>query len=284
MQQRRFRLALAAAATLVAGGLSAGIVPAQPVQALSSGSGINESKGFDSCVLPSVAAMQQWWYYTPYWWYSVYIGGANYACRPAAVSASWLNQVHAQGWNFLFTWVGLQPPCTSYPYRFSSNTTTAYNQGYNEAYNAWDTLTNHLGVTNSALNSPVVFDVDAAPSSCQSATNAFIRGWDDYLDLYPNQKSGVYGSVCGSSLASYAGISNPPNFIWGAYYNGNPSTSNLYTGSCGVPSGDWTNHQRFKQYKNTHYETWGGVKLSIDTDCANGPTGPDGGPTDSACV
>lgn len=223
--------------------------------------------------------MQNFWTGSPYWWYNVYIGGENYSCRPATVTASWLNTVNAQGWRFIFNWAGLLPPCTppGKYFTFSSDPATAYNQGKSAAASAYQALIN-LGITNQAQGTAIVYDLDSAPPQCQTATNSFIQGWLDTLNTSPAQVPGVYGSVCGSNLAALANLSTPPTFIWGALYDGNPSTKGLYdnTHNCGVPSSEWTNHQRFKQYQGTHNETWNGTTLSIDSDCADGPTSPNG--------
>jgi hypothetical protein len=259
----------------------------QQVPLLASGSATNQHMGFDTCALPSPSDMQHFWTGTPYWWYNVYIGGENYTCGPATVTASWLNTVHTQNqaWNFLFNWAGLRPPCsTENVYKFSPDPTTAYNQGAQAASSAYQALIN-LGITNQALGTAIVFDLDDAPPQCQNATNAFIQGWLDILNYSPAQVPGVYGSVCGSNLVALAGLARPPTFIWGAWYNGNPSTKDLYAGGCGVPSNDWVNHQRFKQYNGTHNETYNGTTLSIDNDCADGPTSPNGtNNADTQCI
>jgi len=260
-----------------------GLASASPAYALPGGSGISESKGFDSCQDPTASQMQAFWNGTPYWWLGTYIGGVLMLCSQPNLSASWLNTVNGQGWGFEFIWVGPQPPCTGYRVRFSNDPTTAYNQGKQEAANAWNMLTGTLGVTNGALDTALVYDLESAPSSCQTATNKFISGWDYQLHLTPAQKAGVYGSVCGANLNALTGAGPVPDFVWGAWYNGNPSTSNLDGGGCGVANGNWVNHQRLKQYTNTHNETWNGVTLSVDNDCANGPVDPTSQPIDSAC-
>ena len=43
------------------------------------------------------------------------------------------------------------------------------------------------------------------------------------------------------------------------------------------PSTEWANHQRIKQWQAPHNETWGGVTINIDSNCANGPLAPTGG-------
>jgi len=282
-RNRRRRTRLLMVAALVALVVTTLHAPA-PAKALSNGSGTIETKGFDTCQDPTEGQMQAFWNGTPYWWLGTYIGGSEMGCSQPNLNATWLNDVRNQGWNFEFIWVGPQSPCTSYRYTFSSNPSTAYTQGQNEASSAWTTLTN-LGITNGALHTAIVYDLESSPSGCQSATNSFIQGWINELHISPAQVAGVYGSVCGSSLQSYASLNPPPDFIWGAYYDGNSSTSDLWAGSCGVPSGDWVYHQRLKQYNNTHYETWNGVTLSVDDDCANGPVDPSGnGAVDNSCL
>ena len=78
---------------------------------------------------------------------------------------------------------------------------------------------------------------------------------------------------------SYAAV-HPPDFIWGADYDGSPHTSVM---SC-VSSSSWTNHQRLKQYRGGHDETWGGVTMNIDSDCTNGPVAPNGENLGTACT
>ena len=290
MSTRILRLALLALlVSLSLATFPTGTVAAKPhAPALASGNGTMQEMGFDTCALPSTSDMQNFWNGTPLWWYNVYIGGENYGCRPATVTASWLNTVKNEGWNFLFNWVGLQAPCsTQNVSTFSTNTTTAYQQGASDAASAYSALLN-LGLTNNAQGTSVVFDLDSAPDqnnpTCLAATNAFIQGWVDTLHVQPAQVAGVYGAVCGSNLVALASLKTPPDFIWGADWNGNPSTSDLYAGGCGVPSGDWVNHQRFKQYQGDHWQTYGNSKLMIDSDCANGPTSPNGAGTNNSCL
>lgn len=269
--------------TAVVAPLVLGVVVSAPAYALPGGSGTSESKGFDSCQDPTAGQMQAFWNGTPYWWLGTYIGGISMGCSQPNLSSGWLNTVNGQGWGFEFIWVGPQAPGTGFAHQFSTNPSTAYQQGKNEAASAWVTLTSTLGVTNGATNTALVYDLDAVNTAYQSAVNSFIAGWIYQLHLAPAQLAGVYGSVCGSNLNALAGLSPPPDFIWGAWYNGNPSTSNLNGGGCGVANGNWVYHQRLKQYTNTHNETWNGVTLSIDNDCANGPVDPYSQPTDPAC-
>jgi hypothetical protein len=255
---------------------------AAPAYALSGGSGAGISMhGFDTCQDPSVAAARAWWTNTPWSWIGLYIGGSEMACSQPNLSASYLNTLHSIGWRFNFIWVGPQAPCSGFGVTFSSNTTTAYSQGKAEARAARSKLIS-LGITNSAQGTPITFDLEAFnASACNAlaAAKSFVRGWVDQLHVAPAQSAGVYGSTCASQLQSYAAV-HPPDYIWGANYDGNQRTSVM---SC-VSSSSWTNHQRLKQYIGGHDETWGGVRMNIDTDCSNGPVAPTGGNFGTACL
>jgi hypothetical protein len=260
-----------------------GLLPTTSARA--AGQYISQEKGFDACTLPSTSAMQTWWTYSPYYDYYVYIGGSEKAnCGGATLSSSWINTVTAQGWDLVFTWVGPQMPygtCSSRSWanNISLSTTTAYNQGYNEASAAYAQLAN-LGVN--TTNAPVVYDLEGynGGSGCRAAAQSFMKGWADYLELAPAQKSGTYGSGCSSYLDDFASDGNPPDFVWGADWGTGISTSGI---SC-VPSGHWVNNQRHKQYQGGHNETYGGVTLNIDADCANGPVYGNAGYADGTCV
>lgn len=163
-------------------------------------------------------------------------------------------------------WVGPQAPCTGYSHRFSSNATTAYAQGRSEASAAYTALLN-LGI---GSDSPVVYDLegyDTLNSGCVAAAKAFIRGWVEYLHAAPAQSAGVYGSSCSSGLDGFWSNSPRPDWIWGANWNLVESTSNL---AC-IGATHWSNRQRHKQYRGAHNETWNGISIQVDSDCANGP-------------
>lgn len=115
--------------------------------------------------------------------------------------------------------------------------------------------------------------------NAQAAANSYIQGWVDQLHVPSPQVAGVYGSTCASGLDNYASLNPFPDFIWGASYDNNQSTSVM---PC-VNSGHWWAQQRLKQYVGPHDETWGGVTLNIDTDCSNGPGAPTGTNQAPAC-
>jgi len=172
-------------------------------------------------------------------------------------------------------WAGSQDPCYTHGGTlFSSNTSTAYLQGGDEARSAVIQL-NALGMSPSiAGNDEIAYDMEAfsGTPTCSLATGeaaaeAFIKGWDNYLEASPNVVAGVYGSCSGSNLSTFTG-SPPPNFIWGACTAGGSNTAVMTN----VPAGDWVNNQRLKQYVLNTSGNFGGVALSpIDIDNADGP-------------
>ncbi len=274
------------AAILLLSQLGVGLTRAVPAKAsFPQGSGIAQNQGFDTCTDPTQSQMGTWWTYSPYYWVGAYIGGLEMLCTQPNLSASWLTNVYNQGWKFQFFWVGLQAPCTTYKYTFSSNTTTAFNQGKSEAINAVNKLFS-LGVVNPAQGTAVTFDLDEAPSQCQSATSSFISGFDYQLSLSPAQKSGVYGSVCASNLQALASIRYVPGYIFGGDPDGNMTTKDLWfdPGHCGVTSGVWINSQRIKQWLIDNPDSYGGVPLTVDRDCANTWVNPSGSGTDQNCI
>jgi hypothetical protein len=244
-----------------------------PAHAYPGGGGAFNGKGFDTCSAPSTSQMSAWWSGTPWSFVGVYIGGAVRACSQPNLTATWMNSTYTQGWRHEFIWVGPQAPCTTFSSRISYDTATAYQQGQSEASAAYTALIN-LGITNNASGTPVVYDMEGYTndSACRAAVQSFMQGWVDQLAVAPAQVSGVYGSACNSYLSDLAVIARPPAYIWAANWDSNPSTSVL---SC-VSGSYWGNHQRLKQYQGDHNETWGGVTINIDTNCANGPGAPTG--------
>lgn len=123
---------------------------------------------------------------------------------------------------------------------------------------------------------PIIYDLEgynggtSSLTTCRNAAKAFIDGWDSFLAAGSAQRSGVYGSQCGTFMNDFHAIANPPDFIWFAYWNSNASVYNT-SAACAIPAASWANSQRHKQYKGGHNETWGGVLINMDSDCSDGP-------------
>lgn len=134
-----------------------------------------KGEGFDACATPTTTQMTAFWTATPFFVNAVYIGGSVVACTPT-ITASWVSTVINQGWTLLPIWVGPQSPCTTFGgAKISTNTTTAYNQGYSEASAAYSKMVS-LGMVG---HSVVVYDMEGAnnTAACTAAIDAFMSGW-----------------------------------------------------------------------------------------------------------
>ena len=87
---------------------------------------------------------------------------------------------------------------------------------------------------------------------------AGVPGWDvRQLVLWSRHISEAYDST------AYA----RPDVLWIARWNNNPSLTDW----AGIPDTQWANHQRGKQYIGDHDETYGGVKINIDSNRFDAP-------------
>jgi len=235
-------------------------------------------QGFDKCEIPTLSQLQTWWDSSPYKTVNLYIGGSSRACENNTLTSSYLSQLYQQGWKFIPTWVGPQAPCTGYSTRMSSDVTTAYNQGVNEANLAIERLA-ALGLTYpDKTGSVVYYDIEyyGTNTACRQAVNAFMNGWVSQIHARGNI-AGVYGStLCNTGLSDFLNIANVPDVIWPArwyhnpdegYYDPGATVWNL--GSC-VSNTVWANHQRIRQYEGDHDETWGDLTMGIDSNVLDG--------------
>lgn len=234
--------------------------------------------GFDTCEIPSLSQMQTWWDASPYKTVNLYIGGSSRACDNLVLSPSFLAQLTQQGWQFIPTWVGPQAPCTGFASRMSSDPSTAYTQGVNQANRAADRLT-ALGLTfPDGTGSVVYYDIEhyGTDAACRNAVKSFMNGWVSQIRAR-GSLAGVYGStLCNTGLSDFRSIANVPDVIWPARWYHNPGsgsydpTATVWDlGSC-VPNTVWSNHQRIRQYEGGHQETWGDLTLEIDNDVLDG--------------
>lgn len=241
-----------------------------------------EGQGFDACEIPTLPQMQTWRNSSPYSAVNLYIGGSMRACGNSALSASYVSSLYAQGWRFIPTWVGKQAPCwsTNPDFVFSSTESVAYNQGAAEA-DAAIAVAKSLGLTNPDGSGTIIYyDLEhfsESDTACRNAAKAFINGWTHQMKALGNL-AGVYASPL--NARDWWGIENQPDAVWLAQwdlkYEYNPDAS-VY-GSPYIPDTYWDNHRRLRQYAGGHDETWGMVKLNIDSDVLDGPlTVPDGG-------
>jgi hypothetical protein len=227
-------------------------------------------QGFDTCSTPSAGQMSAW-SASPYRAVGVYIGGANMACSQPNLTSTWVSQQSSAGWHLIPIYVGLQAPTNSCGCASLSPSSAAAQGGAAAA----DAVTQAQAIGLGAGN-PIVFDMEGYTRSAtnSNAVLAFLQGWTQGLHG-AGYLSGVYSSESSgiADLVSQTGTGYlEPDEIWIAAWNNQASTSDPY-----VPASDWANHQRLHQYRGGHNETYGQVKLNIDSDYLDAPTAAAGG-------
>ena len=129
---------------------------------------------FDKCEIPTLNQLQSWYTSSPYKAVNLYIGGISRRCANSALSATYLQAMHSQGWKFIPTWVGPQAPCTTLNYKFPYDVNLAYQAGVDNANLARAKLI-QLGLSNpDGTGSIVYLDLEhfAYSSSCSAAARA----------------------------------------------------------------------------------------------------------------
>jgi len=223
-----------------------------------------KGKGFDTCATPSTSAMAAW-KKSSYRAIGIYIGGVNRACGWGNLSASWVRTVAKAGWRMQPIYVGRQPSCA---YQrgmtdISSTIATATSQGRAAAADAV-TQAKHLGFVPGSVIFNDIEGYDPRKSTCSNSTMAFLDGWTRALHDV-GFSSGVYSSASAAitDMARHYTSSTwaDPDVVWTARWDGVASTSEKL-----LTSQQWASRQRSKQYRGDHRETWGGVRINIDTD------------------
>jgi hypothetical protein len=223
-------------------------------------------KGFDACTAPSETTMNAW-LASPYRAVGVYIGGLNRACDQPNLTATWVQDEIAAGWNLVPLYVGLQASCvldTNAGERIDHAQAAA--QGTAAGNDAADQAT-ALGMRS---GSPVYFDMEAwdtGNSDCNTDVVTFIRAWTSALNAR-GFRSGMYGSAgagMAQVMAPLYGTPQSPGYLDFAEWDGNADTTSAF-----IPASAWPNHQRIKQYDGDVTEAQGGVTINIDRDYSDG--------------
>jgi hypothetical protein len=212
--------------------------------------------------------MGSWWTSSPFWSVGVYIGGANRGCENVNLTRDWVSRVYDQGWNFMPIWVGPQAPCSGFKTKISTNTQTARTQGTNDATAAFNAATN-LGFTKGTI---IYFDIEGyntSDSTCRNAVNAFLGAWVEKMHALGN-RTGIYGSSCGSAASDWASINRVPDDVWLAATVNDPNFTPTVLDIPCVDNGLWVFSQRIRHYRANSTETFGGIQLTIDRDCLQG--------------
>ena len=235
--------------------------------------GTFQGYAFDACTAPATASLQAW-DASPYRGLGIYIGGVNRACSQSRLTPAWVTTTLGLGWSLLPLYVGLQAPCVSQSglAKLSATPATASSQGRAAADDAAADA-NALGLP---AGSPVYLDMEGyklGDAACTRAVQSFVTGWVTEL-----RAAGFLAGVYGSAASTVRDVSQLgpalPDAIWIANWNNVESVF----GDPYVPDSLWANHQRVHQYKGGHDETWGGVKINIDSNVVDGPVVGGGAP------
>lgn len=228
---------------------------------------------FDTCTAPPLSTISAW-RASPYRAIAVYIGGIDRHCSQPALTAAWVAAVAAQRWRLIPVYKGLQAPCSTSAHKI--NPATAASQGAAAADDA-NASGRALGLLS---GSAIYYDIEAYPTGnapCRAAVLAFLSGWTSeahrlgyVAGVYAQLYSGADDLARVYNSAAYA----RPDALWIARYDLSPSL----TGWAGIPASYWTQHQRAKQYRGDHNETFGGVTLAIDNDQFDAPVATVGYP------
>jgi uncharacterized protein YraI len=262
------------AAFIAALGLALPVVPARAdpatVVAYPAGAAATQYSGlaFDTCTAPPLTAIQAW-SASPYHAIGIYIGGVNRTCAQPQLTASWVTSVSRLKWRLLPVYKGLQPPCGGKPTDQKIIPAQAASQGTAAADDAITKAT-ALGLRSGSALYNDIENYTATDAACRTAVLTYLSAWTRELHrlgyvagVYANLSSGAPNLSSTYTSASYA----RPDALWIARYDGSPPLA----GWAGIPNSQWAVHQRAKQYRGGHDETYGGVTLNIDSDNLDAP-------------
>ena len=230
--------------------------------------------GFDQCVAPTQSAMTTWMNSSPYLAVGIYISGNSRHCRTQPnLSATWVDTQLKAGWKLLPIVLGPQASCsTRYP-KYKDDPTISANKANN--YSA-ATTQGTLEARKSAADatrygipkrSTLWYDLEAfniSNTACRESALRFVSAWNAEITKL-GYVSGFYSSAAsGIKMLDDARKTRPTAFtlpaqIWIADWDKKANTSSQFVRADGWPAA------RMKQYIGGHNETWGGVRINIDT-------------------
>jgi hypothetical protein len=222
--------------------------------------------GFDACTAPSLDAMEAW-LASPYRAVGIYLGGSNRACADGNLTSAWVNGVRAMGWSLLPLWVGRQAPCVSQKGLQLIGAGSAGSQGKSAA----DGAAARAAYFGLEPGSPIYYDMESykPAASCTLAVQRFVKAWTNELHV-KGYMAGFYSSA-NSGIRDMVGMledgsGGVPDDIWIARWDG---VEQVY-GEPVVSDDYWSEHQRVHQYRGGHNETYGNVKINIDSNFVDG--------------
>ncbi|HEX3514016.1 MAG TPA: glycoside hydrolase domain-containing protein [Trebonia sp.] len=270
----------AAVSLFLLAGLVAPVLAAGPASASLPGPVVVRGEGFDTSSLPPTSDMGQWWTSTPYTAIGVYLGGDNSGGQ--APNHSWLSNPDVMGtsagWAVWLIWVGQQSACANQGglASFSNNPGTATSQGEQQASAAVS-----AAKADGFANATIYYDLEAydtGNSTCVTAAQSFINGFEYEVHTVLGFHGAVYGSSCGSDLQAYTAHSNVPEAIYPADWGYSDYATTPI--QC-ISNTSWDHDQRIHQWSGDtalrFLSGHSGPGWTIDEDCldasANGSTG-----------
>lgn len=266
------RIALAAVALIVGSLLVVSPSAAEPATTVAYPPGATATRytgdAFDTCTAPTTATIRAW-RASPYRALGIYIGGETRSCKQPELTPGWVDTVSGLGWRLVPIYKGLQPWCGARP--FDAKITPAGATGEGTAAGA-DAVASaqRLGI---GPGSGIYLDIEnytATDTACRTGVLQFASGYTKELHRR-GYLAGVYGNLSSGALhlaQTYTSAAFArPDALWIARYDRSPSL----TGWTGIPASRWAVHQRAKQYRGGHDETYGGVTVNIDNDRFDGP-------------
>lgn len=273
--RRRGRTLLhAALVAVLAGGLTS--LSAVPAQANKVTPGNFTGYAFDQCLTPSQKSMNKWMRQSPFSGVGIYISGDSRWCRDQPnLTPTWVKKQLKNGWRLLPITLGPQAYCLSRFPRYKddevirkskkNNYAKARRQARKES-NTAVAEAKRLGIK---PGSTLWYDLegfDIKNTQCRDSAMAFLHAWTNRTHKH-GYVSGVYSSAgSGIKMLDDARV-NPsnkyalPDAIWVARWDGQPNLQ-----APGYLRADgWMPHNRVKQYRGGHDETWGGVTINIDS-------------------
>ncbi|MDO9457224.1 glycoside hydrolase domain-containing protein [Nocardioides sp.] len=232
--------------------------------------------GFDQCLAPTQSTMNRWLSTSPYLAVGIYISGDSRACRSQPnLTPAWIRTQLQNGWKLLPITLGPQASCQPRFPRYQDDFKISPFRGKGryprarEMGRASGTSTvadaKKLGIP---AGSTLWYDLegfDATNTDCRESALAFLSDWVTTVKRL-GYVTGVYSSA-GSGIkvlddvrVSRGAAYTLPDRIWLARWDGVANTSTSY-----IRNDGWRPGHRVKQYRGGHDETWGGVKINIDT-------------------
>ena len=274
----RWRRLLAACSACVLGGAAAlAVAPpaaAEPATPAGYPSGATATRysglAFDACTAPPLSTIQAW-NASPYRALGVYVSGVNRTCAQPRLTSGWVASVSQLNWRLLPIHKGLQPPCGARPTddKISRTSATARAQGTAAAKEAV-TAAKALGMLPGSALYNDIENYTQSDTTCRTGVLNYLSAWTKELHRV-GYVSGVYMNLnlgAGQLAGVYTSTSYArPDALWIARYDG----ADTLTGWSGVSSSKWAVHQRAKQYRGSHDETYGGVTVNIDNDRLDAP-------------